>query len=458
MKNDRNIKILVCDDDETLCYLLKEQLLEEGFFVETVYDGKYAIENLRKKNYDVLLLDLQMKDISGDEVLKFARDYDPTMNVIMMTAKSETRVAIEMIKLGAYDFIPKPYDFDDLLLTINRAVELKQLVVENKVLSNKVTKKTQGKIVGESPELQRTLNFAVKSAASESNILIEGETGTGKELFAEYIHRHSQRKDKPFVIINCASLPDQLIESELFGYEKGAFTDAKSTKQGLVEIAHGGTLFLDEIGEMSLSLQPKLLRFLENGEYRRIGGVANLTSNVRVIGATNKNLIEEAERKTFRRDLLFRLNIITIRIPSLRNRRSDIIRLANFFLENNSPVRSPKKLSVEAENALLNYNFPGNVRELEHLIERAIIFAENDSIEVEDLNLPVNVAENKGVEREQEIFAYGGLIKMDDVEKVHIKKILELNSWNREKTSFQLDISQKTLYTKIKKYQLKKDE
>lgn len=458
MPDSRNIKILVCDDDETLCYLLKEQLLEEGFSVDTVYDGKFAIENLRKKNYDILLLDLQMKEVSGEEVLKFARDYDPTLSVIMMTAKTETRIAIEMIKLGAYDFIPKPYDFDDLLLTINRAIDLKQLLVENKILSTKVVKRTQNKIIGESAELQRTLSLAVKSAASESNILIEGETGTGKELFAEYIHRYSNRKDKPFVIINCASLPDQLIESELFGYEKGAFTDAKATKQGLVEIAHGGTLFLDEIGEMSLSLQPKLLRFLENGEYRRIGGVTSLTSNVRVIGATNKNLLDEAEKRNFRRDLLFRLNIITIRIPPLRDRRSDIIRLANYFIESNSPVRSPKRLSVEAENALLNYSFPGNVRELEHIIERAIIFAEGDIIEAADLNLPIKYEEIGAPAAHHEYALADGAVTMDEVEKAHILKILIRNNWSREKTAAMLEISQKTLYSKIKKYNLKKND
>jgi DNA-binding NtrC family response regulator len=458
MQIDKNIKVLVCDDDETLCYLLKEQLLEEGFFVDAVYDGKYAIENLRKKNYDVLLLDMQMKEVSGEEVLKFAKDYDPSLSVIIMSALSETRTAIEMIKMGAYDFISKPYDFEDLLLTITRAVDLKRLVVENKILNNKVTKKIPTKIVGESSELQRTLNLSLKAAASESNVLIEGETGTGKELFAEYIHRHSLRKDKPFVIINCASLPDQLIESELFGYEKGAFTDAKATKQGLVEIADGGALFLDEIGEMSLSLQPKLLRFLENGEYRRIGGVTTLNSNVRVIGATNKNLLEEAEKKNFRRDLLFRLNIITIRIPSLRDRRSDVIRLANYFLEDKSPVRSPKKLSAEAENALLDYSFPGNVRELEHVIERAIIFAEGDVIEPDDLNLPSVFTDIHSSYPEQEKNNYSGLVKMADVEKEHILKMLIKNDWNREKTATELDVCQKTLYSKIKKYNLKKND
>ena len=313
----KNSKILVCDDDETLCYLLKEQLLEEGFSVDTVYDGRLAIEAIKRKNYDLLLLDLNMRDVQGDEVLRFVVDYNSSIQVVILTAQTEIRSAIECIKIGAYDFISKPYNFDELLLTINRALEHKELLVKTAILSEQVNKKLSTRIIGNSKELQRVINLANKSAMSDSNILIEGETGTGKELLAEYIHKRSSRSEMPFVVINCASLPDQLIESELFGHEKGAFTDAKSTKQGLVEIAHGGTLFLDEIGELSLALQPKLLRFLENGEYRRIGGVTNLTSNVRVVGATNRNLLEEADNKNFRRDLLFRLNVITLTIPPL---------------------------------------------------------------------------------------------------------------------------------------------
>ena len=291
----KNSKILVCDDDETLCYLLKEQLLEEGFAVEAVYDGSYAIDAIKKKHYDVLLLDLGMKPTPGVEVLKFVSDYNASLQVIILTSQSEIREAINCIKLGAYDFITKPYNFDELVLAVNRAIEHKDLLVKTTILSNQINKKSAGNIIGDSQELHRVINLANKAAMSDSNILVEGETGTGKELLAEYIHKHSAREDKPFVVINCASLPDQLIESELFGHERGAFTDAKSTKQGLVEMAHGGTLFLDEIGELSLSLQPKLLRFLENGEYRRIGGVTNLTSNVRVIGASNRNLMEEAD-------------------------------------------------------------------------------------------------------------------------------------------------------------------
>lgn len=454
----KNAKILVCDDDETLSYLLKEQLIEEGFIVDNVYDGKFAMEAIKRKNYDVLLLDITMPETQGDEVLKFSREYNTSLQVIMLTAINDLKKAIECIKLGAFDYVTKPYNLDELVVTINKAVEHKSLVIEHGILKDKVNKKLPHNIVGDSPQLQKIINLANKAALSDSNILIEGETGTGKELFAEYIHKHSTRSDKPFVVINCASLPDQLIESELFGHERGAFTDAKNTKQGLVEIANGGTLFLDEIGELSLSLQPKLLRFLENGEYRRIGGVANLNSNVRVIGATNRNLLEEADNKNFRRDLLFRLNVITLTIPPLRDRKDDIPVLAKFFLESKSSVRLPKKLSPRAELALLNYNFPGNVRELEHTIERAIIFSEGEFIEPDDLNLPVTAARRSTQQlMTEEDARIAEILSMDEMEKYHIAKVLKLNRWDRTQTANQLGISPKTLYTKIKKYEIKQD-
>jgi len=449
--DNQNINILIADDDETLCYLLKEELVNEGFNVEIVYDGKYAIGKLKKKKYDLLLLDLDMKEISGEDVLKFAKDNYPGLQIIVLTAKSAVRTAIDCIKMGAYDFITKPYDFDQLLVIIKRALEHKNLVVQNTLLKKKVTSVIPNKIIGDSKSIKEVLQLAEKSAISESNILLEGETGTGKELFAEFIHKNSNRNKKPFVAINCASLPDQLIESELFGYEKGAFTDAKTSKQGLVEIADGGTLFLDEIGELSLALQPKLLRFLENGDFRRVGGIANLKSNVRVIGATNKNLMEEAEQKKFRRDLLFRLNVITLTIPPLRERGNDIILLSEYFLRTKSSVRQPKKLSAEAKKALLHYGFPGNVRELEHTIERAIIFSEGEEIYPKDLNLPTsdfdfgipgNLEKNK-------------IFKLHDMERIHIKNVLDFYDWNRENTARALGISQKTLYSKILKYNIK---
>ena len=453
MASLKNSKILVCDDDETLCYLLKEQLLEEGLDVDIVYDGKFAIEAIKRANYDVLLLDLNMREVSGEEVLKFVKDYNASLQIIILSAQGEMRKAIDCIKAGAYDFITKPYEFEDLLLTLSRALEHKELLVKTEILTKEISKKGSENIIGNSSQLKRILNLAIKAAISDSNILIEGETGTGKELLAEYIHKHSARKDKPFVVINCASLPDQLIESELFGHERGAFTDAKNTKQGLVEIAHGGSLFLDEIGELSLTLQPKLLRFLENGEYRRIGGITTLTSNVRVIGATNRNLLEEADNKNFRKDLLFRLNVITLTIPPLRDRKEDILLLANHFIKEKTPIRSPKHLSPQAEEILLAYSFNGNIRELDHIIERALIFAEGDVIHPEDLNLPQSF--QMQTKKFSEFEQVEEILSMEDLERWHIKKVLDKNRWDRTQTANQLGISPKTLYTKIKKYELR---
>lgn len=443
-------KILIADDDETLCYLLKEELVNEGHNVDTVYDGKDAIESFKKKSYDVLLLDLEMREVHGEKVLNFVKENHPSTQVIVLTAKTDVRTAIDCIKHGAYDFITKPYEFGQLCLTIDRALEHKDLIIKNKILSSKINQVIPNSIIGESESIKNVINLAERAARSESNILLEGETGTGKELFAEYIHKNSGRREKPFVAINCASLPDQLMESELFGYEKGAFTDAKTSKQGLVEIANGGTLFLDEIGEMSLSLQPKLLRFLENGEFRRVGGILNLSSSVRVIGATNKNLMQEAELKNFRRDLLFRLNVITLTIPPLRDRQNDVLALSEYFLQKKSPVRAVKKLSDEAKKDLLRYNFPGNVRELEHIIERAIIFSDGEIIQPKDLNIPKDDFDFSNFVRDD-----GSLVTLEELEKLHIKRALEHNNWNRENTSRVLGISQKTLYSKIIKYSLK---
>lgn len=448
-----NSRILIVDDDETLCYLLKEELITEGFIVDVAYDGKFAIDKIKKNTFDLLLLDLEMKEISGEDVLKFVQDNYPSLQIIILTGKSEIRTAINCIKLGAYDFITKPYEFDELLIVIERALKHKNLIIKNSILSTRVAQNVPNTIIGDSIKMQEILNLSEKAAQSESSILLQGESGTGKELFAEYIHKSSIRNEKPLVAINCASLPDQLIESELFGYEKGAFTDAKSSKQGLVEIANGGTLFLDEIGELSLTIQPKLLRFLENGEYRRVGGTANLKSNVRIIGATNKDLAKETEMQNFRKDLLFRLNVITLTIPPLRERDSDVILLANYFIQKKTPLRSPKRLSSAAEKALREYNFPGNVRELEHIIERAIIFSEDDVIEEKDLNIPASTENIQSDDLSK--IAGNKVLTLEEVENIFIARALNHFDWNRENTARALGISQKTLYSKIKKYDIK---
>jgi len=393
-----------------------------------------------------------MTDVQGEEVLKYTKEHHPNLQVIVLTAKTEIRTAIQCIKDGAYDFITKPYEFGQLLIIIERALEHKNLLIKNEVLTSKVQRVTPHSIIGESTAIRSVISLAERAAKSESNILLEGDTGTGKELFAEFIHKNSNRDRKPFVAINCASLPDTLIESELFGYEKGAFTDAKTSKQGLVEIANGGTLFLDEIGELSLAIQPKLLRFLENGEFRRIGGVTNQSSDVRVIGATNKNLMEESDKKTFRRDLLFRLNVITLTIPNLNQRGNDVLILAQYFLQKKSPIRSAKKLSKEAENMLMKYSFPGNVRELEHIIERSLIFSEGDEIQPKDLNLQNIGSSDEALYYSEKVES----LSLDQLEEIHIKQILNANDWNRETTARILGISQKTLYTKIRKYNIAK--
>ncbi len=453
-------RILIADDDETLCYVLKEQLLDKNYEIDIVYNSEGVFEVLKKSSYDVLLLDLNMPTQSGFETLLGIKDNLPSLPVIILTGQTDAQLAVECMKSGAFDYVVKPYNFDELLVAIDRAIAHKDLVLKNEILEKQITQKTPGKIVGQSLAIKSVLALAEKAALSDSNVLIEGETGSGKELIAEIIHKKSARVEKPFVVINCASLPDTLIESELFGYEKGAFTDAKNSKQGLVEIANGGTLFLDEIGEMSLTIQPKLLRFLENGEYRRVGGLTTHTSNVRVIGASNRNLLEEAEKKNFRRDLLFRLNVVTLIIPPLRERKDDIILLAEHFLTLKSPIRSPKTLTDEAKKLLMDYPFPGNIRELQHVIERAIIFSDDNYIRPENLLLPHFKQQNSSAKRliqTDEDDEQHAVLTIDELECNHISRVLRANHWEQAKSAQQLGISPKTLYNKIKKYNLRPD-
>jgi len=448
----KNFNILICDDDEIIGYLVKELLVEEGYNADIVYDGNEAISAIRQKNYDLLILDLNLKTLRGEEVLNFVKDYDKTIEVIILSAETELKLAVQCVKQGAFDFIQKLYYTDELIPTVNRALYQKNLLQKTEILQKELDKISPIEIIGKSDSIIKLLSLAQRAAQSDSNILIEGETGTGKELLAKFIHKNSNRKNNSYVTINCASLPDQLLESELFGYEKGAFTDAKSTKRGLVEISNRGTLFLDEIGELSLSIQPKLLRFLENGEYRRIGGITNLKSDVRIICATNRNLMEEAEKKNFRKDLLFRLNVITLNIPPLRERKEDITLLVDHFLNIKSKSKVKKTLSDEALKVLMNYSFPGNVRELEHIIERAVIFSENNIIKADDIVIPRNATKQKFINSSEDIPDY--VTTLEDLEKWYIQKILYQNNLDRTKTAQQLGISIKTLYNKIKTYHL----
>jgi len=329
------------------------------------------------------------------------------------------------------------------------------LVIENKVMKSELSRLAQtSHLIGQSAEFLKVLELAGKVAPTDSTVLIEGGSGTGKELFASFLHKNSPRAEKPFVALNCSSIPDTLIESELFGHEKGAFTDAQVMRQGLVEIANGGTLFLDEIGEVSQIFQPKLLRFVQTGEYRRVGGNKTLKSDVRIISATNKNLLDEVKSGRFREDLLYRLNVITLKIPSLQERKDDIPILIQSILERKNKTRAKKQLHPDALNALMEYDWPGNIRELENVLERAIILSNEEFIRPKDLALPQQFGSSKEPSSNGDNII-GSAVSIQELENKHIAAVLQNTKWNKNLAAKILGISLKTLYTKIQQYNLK---
>jgi DNA-binding NtrC family response regulator len=441
-------QILIVDDEVALTTLLKEELQEAGGYeVELAFDGAEAINLIQKALYDVVLLDMKMPRVDGTEVLKFIHEHSPSSQVIILSQHADLKMAVETTKLGAYEVLGKPYDINQVEQTICRAIERKKLSIDNKLLQTELTRKAGTfDIIGESATIKQVVDSAKRVAQSDSIILITGPSGTGKELIANLIHRSSPRNERPFVPMNCSSIPDTLLESELFGHEKGAFTNAYTAKPGLVEVANGGTLFLDEVGDISPIIQPKLLRFLETGDFRRVGGTNELKVDVRVVSATNKNLQEECRAGRFREDLLYRLNVITIRVPALKDHREDIPALVEHFLRKKSKSKEPKRLSDEAKKVLMTYDWPGNVRELEHVIEGAVILSPNQTIEVDDLHLPERILESTSQ-----------AVSIQDVEKLHIEKVLKMFNGNRKKTSEALGISEKGLYLKIKEYGIKAD-
>lgn len=439
----QSYKILIVDDEAALTTLLREELQEAGGYdVDLAFDGAEAINLIQKILYDVVLLDMKMPHVDGREVLKFIQENSPSSQVIILSQYADIKMAVETTKLGAYEVLGKPYDIDQIEQTIQRAIDRKKLSINNKLLQTELTRKAGSfEIIGESNVLKQVVESAKRVAQSDAMVLITGPSGTGKELIANLIHRSSSRVDRPFVPVNCSSIPDTLLESELFGHEKGAFTNAYTAKPGLVEVANGGTLFLDEVGDISPIIQPKLLRFLETGDFRRVGGTNELRADVRIISATNKNLQEEARAGRFREDLLYRLNVITIRVPSLKEHREDIPILVDYFLNKKSKLKEPKRLTEEASKILMMYNWPGNVRELEHVIEGAIILSTNQVIEAKDLHL-----------YDRQIETPSNSFKIEDLEKEHIEKVLNMFNGNRKKTAEALGISEKGLYLKIKEY------
>ncbi|MFA6541935.1 MAG: sigma-54 dependent transcriptional regulator [Bacteroidota bacterium] len=454
-KKKNTAKILVADDEIDFRTTLESVLTDDGHTVITAEDGAAAINVLQENYFDLALLDVHMPRVDGIEVLKFIKEHYIDTQVIILTGVDDVRMAVECMKNGAFYYLTKPYSVEELFSLLDRALEQRTLVIENKVMKSELSRLAQSShLVGESPEFVKVVELASKVAPTDSTVLIEGGSGTGKELFANFLHKNSPRSEKPFVALNCASIPDTLIESELFGHEKGAFTDAQVMRQGLVEISNGGTLFLDEIGEVSPVFQPKLLRFIQTGEYRRVGGNKTLKSDVRLISATNKNLLEEVRTGRFREDLLYRLNVITLSLPTLQQRKDDIPILVKSILERKNKARIKKALHADALQALMDYDWPGNIRELENVLERAIILSADDLIRPKDLALPQRMTGPAGTQTEGN-GTIGTAVSIQEIEKQHIAAVLQNTKWNKNLSSKILDISLKTLYTKIQQYNLK---
>ena len=448
----KNLSILVVDDEESFRYILTQIITEAGYDLDAAKDGVAGINAVQTKAYDLVLCDLKMPKVDGFELLKFIKTNHPITEVVMITASGDVNAAVSCMKLGAYDYLVKPSTAEDLLATIERALERQSLVRDNTVMKGELVRlQGTGEIIGDSASLRRVLDIAAKVAPTESTVLIQGPSGTGKELIANFIYRRSERSDLPFVTVNCASIPDTLIESELFGYEKGAFTDANAMKRGIVEIADKGTLFLDEIGDISPSVQPKILRFIQSGEFRRVGGNQVLKSDCRILSATNKDLKDEVKKGRFREDLLYRLNVITIDLPSLRKRYEDIPLLVQSLLSNQIKTKDKKVVSDKAMEVLMQYDWPGNIRELENVIERASILCYGNTIEPRDLSIPgpAMMTPSKGRDT-----VLGTAISLDEVEHLHIEAVMRSFGGNKTQAATILGISVKTLYTKLQKYQI----
>jgi len=450
--------ILVVDDKDSMRNMLSESLAEEGYQVDSAPDGQRALELVRNKSYDLVLTDLKMPDIDGLEVLSGVKEIDNDTSVIVMTAYGTIEDAVAAMKKGAYDFITKPFDTEHLCVLINRALENRRLLAENTLLRQELLAGHGfANIIGKNAKMQEICQLIQKVAKSDATVLLQGESGTGKELFARAIHSLSPRKDRPYITINCAAIPRELLENELFGSEKGAFTGAHARKMGKFEIANTGTIFLDEIGDMDLALQAKLLRVLQQKNFERLGGTRPIEVDVRVIAATNMDLNELIKAKKFREDLYYRLSVFPISIPPLRERPDDIKLLADYFVEKYCrEMKKPvKTLSKEAVRLLERYHWPGNVRELENTIERAVILAEGKKITPDHLAIRLQNTDEIRLREGAGLKEIGAHAQMQ-AEKATIIRVLKQVRGNKRKCAKILQIDYTTLFDKIKKYHIDK--
>ncbi len=447
------LTILIIDDEESQVQSLKTFLSKRGFKIITSNNGEDAIQKVKVNNIDITFTDYKMPGWDGLTTLKKIKEINPEIDVVVMTAFGTIENAVELMKAGAYDFLTKPIDLDQLESILMRLKERRNLISENKLLKNALTEKFKfDSIITKSLLMQDVLSTAARVAQAKTTVLIRGESGTGKELIAKAIHFTSNRKEKPFITVNVASLSENLIESELFGHEKGSFTGAINTRIGKFEEANGGTIFIDEVGDIPLSVQVKLLRTIQFGEFQRIGSNSLLFSDVRIIAATHRNLEEMIKNKEFREDLFYRLNVVTINLPPLRKRKDDIPILLNYFLEkyNKENNKSIKGFTKEAVDQLIKYDYPGNIRELENIVERAVVLSRDEYISKNEL--PINFNQNNS----NKVFDPYNLddnyeTKMKEFEKAMINEALSRTNGNKSAAARILGISERHLRSRLER-------
>jgi len=447
-------RILVVDDEESMCKFMEIMLKKEGYSVTTSQDPDSVIQRIKVEKYDLVIADLMMPQMNGLELLSRIKSVDAGVDFIVMTAFASVDSAIEALKKGAFDYITKPFKVDEIKIAVKKSLEQKSITRENIRLKQELQSEFDfNRFLGNSPEIVKLKEMAKKIARSDSTVLIEGESGTGKELIARAIHYHSQRSGKPFITINCAALPENLLESELFGHVKGSFTGAIKDKDGLLKVADEGTFFLDEVGMTSPAIQAKLLRVLEGKEITPVGGTIPFKVDVRLIAATNANLEQEVKEGNFRADLYYRLHVIPITLPPLRDRKEDIKLLSSYFVKKNyqKMKMEEKTLSDEAMEVLVSYRWPGNVRELENSIEHAVLLSRGNQITLADLPQKLREEEKFDLVTEEKT----SVPSLETIEKAYIFWVLSQTGWQKGKAASILGIDSSTLYRKIEKYRLK---